>query len=598
MERLLVKSQFILTKQAFHTFIYYYKIDFFIMLKNKLFSKSKPHAFLAVLSLVLQLSSGVAFAQDSNPKDFDAIKKIIFVDLAKGSKLTDEFNQKAFESKNDRMIAQGNYLNGLINYFETRHYISNTYYTQALKTRYARENMNFTGNCYNNMGINYEILNMYPEAIKSYMHSLRFAEKIGDSTSINQSKINIGLLNLKIKRYDVSLATTKEALRYFKRIKDSVNLSLCYQNIAVLYSDLRKYDVAIEYAEKSLQISLKNKNTFQVANDYYNISNNYALNGNIEKSDYYIQFAKELIPKIGNREGLSARIYLQIGNNEKIKGNYALAEYYLLKSLDIVKSLDLSEGIRYSYEGVIDLYAKSGEYEKYGLYQDEMKEFEELEKNRQSIERVQELQTLYEFDQKSAKIEKQNQELAAKQNQILVLTIFISIVIGILIYLFVIHIRMKRYMRSLFEQKLEQTKQEEIALMIHTSSEVTPQKNLHELYNQIIAFINGRNIQAIPDLKIAEISAYLKVTENEVTKAIETFGNKDVESFLCTHYIDEICKEIIKKGKAVNVREMIAPNFENYAIFYKKFKDITGLTPEQFITYSQEKIDLEKQDNS
>lgn len=588
-----VEIHAILTKQVFNKFVYHNKIDFFIMLKNRLFSKCKPHEFLVVLFLILYLNSGCVFAQGSNPKDFDAIKKIIFVDIAKGSKLTDEFNQKALESKNDKMIAQAYYLYGLINYFETQHYISNTYYRQALKTRYAHEDINFTGNCYNNMGVNYEILNMFPEAIKSYMNSLRYAEKSGDSTSIYQTKINIGLLNLKIKRYDASLSTTQESLVYFKHMKDSANLSLCYQNIAVLYSILKKFDKAIEYANKSLQISSKTNNTFQMANDYYNISNNYAQSDNIEKSDYYIQLALQMIPKIGNREGLSSRIYLQLGNNEKIKGNYARAEAYILKSLEIVKSMDLSEGIRFSYDGLIDLYAKSGEYKKYGFYKDELDDFDELEKNRQSIERVQELQALYEFDQKTAKIEKQNQELAAKQNQIIVLTVFISIVIGILIYLFVIHIRMKRYMRSLFEQKLEQTKQEAATLIIHSSSEVSTQKNLHELYNQIIAFINNRKIQAIPDLKIAEISAHLKVTEIEVTKAIETFGNKDVESFLCAYYIDEICKEIIKKGKATNIHEIIAPNFKNYSAFFKKFKAITGLTPEQFINYSQEKIDLE-----
>ena len=559
-----------------------------------LLSKCRPPLFFFVLSLVLYLNSGCVFAQGSNPKDFDAIKKIIFVDIAKGSKLTDEFNQKALSSKDDKMIAQSYYLYGLINYFETRHYISNTYYRQALKTRYADEDINFTGNCYNNMGINYEILNMYPEAIKSYMNSLRYAEKMGDSTGIYQTKINIGLLNMKIKRYDVSLSTTQESLMYFKRMKDSTNLSLCYQNIAVLYSILKKFDKAIEYSNKSLQISSKTNNTFQIANDYYNISNNYALSDNMAKSDYYIQLALQMIPKIGNREGLSSRIYLQLGNNEKIKGNYKQAEAYILKSLEIVKSLDLSESIRFTYDGLIDLYAKSGEYKKYVFYKDELEDFDELEKNRQSIERVQELQALYEFDQKTVKIEKQRQELESKENQIIVLFIFISIVVGILIYLLVIHIRMKRYMRTLFEQKLEQTKHDAVQTVIATS-EVSPQKNLHDLYQQIVAFINERKIQAIPDLKISEISAYLKVTDNEVSKAIEVFGNKDFESFLSVYYIDEICKEMIKNGKELNVREIVAnSNFENYNVFYKKFKDVTGLTPEQFMAYSQEKIDLEK----
>lgn len=562
------------------------------MLKNGILLKCKPHAWRIVLFVVLHFFAGITFSQET--KSFDEIKAIVLKDLTKATKLTDEFNQRAIEAKDDKMLAQGYFLYGLINYFKTQHYISNTYYTQALSTKYAREDINFTGNCYNNMGINYEILNMYPEAIKSYMNSLRIAEKLGDSTSIGQSKINIGLLNLKIKRYDVSLATTKEALVYFKRIKDSANLSLCFQNIAVLYSYLKKYNVAIEYAKKSLQISLKTKNTFQIANDYYNISNNYGYNNEIEKSDYYIKFAHELIPKFGNREGLSSRIYLQLGNNAKIKGNYKLAEAYLLKSLEIVKSLDLSEGIRFSYDGLIDLFARSGEYKKYGYYKDQLDSFDELEKNRQSIERVQELQALYEFERKTAKIEKQRQELESKENQIIVLSIFISIVVGILIYLSVIHIRMKRYMRSLFEQKLEQTKHDSVQTVIATS-EVSPQKNLHDLYHQIVAFINERKIQAIPDLKIAEISAYLKVTDNEVSKAIEVFGNKDFESFLCIHYIDEICKEMIKNGKELNVREIVAnSNFENYNIFYKKFKDVTGLTPEQFMAYSQEKIDLEK----
>ncbi|TXI87844.1 MAG: tetratricopeptide repeat protein [Crocinitomicaceae bacterium] len=547
-----------------------------------------------ILLFVLVCSSSLTFSQSTNDKEFNTIKSEILIDIDHATKLTNSFNQRALEARNEKMIAQGNYLAGLINYYKTQHYISNKYYAQAIQSKYAQQDINFKGNCYNNMGINYEILNMYPEAIKSYEQSLRIAEKLGDSTSIGQSKINIGLLNSKINRFDLAYSTILEALHYFKRQQDSANLSLCYQNLTVLYSFQNNYEKAIEFAQKSLQISLKTNNTFQIANDYYNISNNYSLLNQPEKSDYYIELALQLIPEIGNREGVSSRIYLQKGNNEIGKGNFKVAENYLLKSLEIVKSLDISESIPNSYNGLIDLYAKYGDYQKYSYYRDQLELFNELEKTRKSIERVQELQALYEFDRKTAKIDKQNRELIVKQYQLLALSIFISVIIGILVYLIFIHIRMKRYMRSLFEQKLEQTKHESMHV-VNSISEITSKNELLDLYNQIITFINERKIQSIPDVKIEEISAHLKADESKISKSIELFGNKDFKSFLYTHYIDEICKKMIEKGKEVNIRELVAAsNFENYNTFYKKFKDITGLTPEQFIVYSQEKIDLER----
>lgn len=549
---------------------------------------------ITILLLTLVCSPSLLFSQSVKDKEFNAIKSEIMVDFNHAVERTNSFNQRALEEGDEKMIAQGNYLSGLINYFKTQHYISNKYYTQAIQSKYAQKDINFKGNCYNNMGINYEILNMYPEAIKSYEQSLRIAEKLGDSTSISQSKINIGLLNAKINRFDLAYSTILEALHYFKRQKDSANLSLCYQNLTVLYSFQNKYEKAIEFAQKSLLISLKTNNKFQIANDYYNISNNYSLIDEFEKSDYYLELALQLLPDIGNREGLSSRIFLQKGNNEIRKGNFKVAEDYLLKSLEIVKSLDISESIPNSYNGLIDLYAEYGDYRKYSYYRDQLELFNELEKTRKSIERVQELQALYEFDRKTAKIEKQNRELVVKQYQLLALSVFISIIIGILVYLIFIQIRMKRYMRSLFEQKLEQTKHEN-TLGVNSISEITSKNELFDLYNQIISFINERKIQSIPDLKIEDISAHLKVNESEISKSIERFGNKDFKSFLYTHYIDEICKKMIEKGKEVNVRELVAAsNFENYNLFNKKFKDITGLTPEQFIIYSQEKIDLEK----
>lgn len=537
------------------------------------------------------LASAVSFAQKSPEKLFEKIKESLPDDIETAERLTKVYHNIGLETRNEEIKAKTDYLYGLIHYYKARFYISNKYYSKALGSPYTKTDEAFAEKCWNNMGINYEIQNMFPESLAAYHKSLKIAEKLKDSISIGQSWINIGLLDAKSKKFASARSTTLKALRYFEQKKDSANLALCYQNLTLISTDEGNYQGALEYAFKGLEISMALQNYHEIVGSYYNLANNYQMTGNLQLSDHYIKKAQEVTPKIANREALLAKIYVQRGTNERLKGNFAAAEKNLKYALELVRSSGSYENDYSVYQSLADLYAKSGDFQ---AYSDIMIEFDKVNEQHtieESAARVDELQALYEFQKNTDKIEDQQRNIAAQKKQLSILIGLIVIILSILLIITIMHLRMRRYMRSLFENKVEQTKHD--SLVSETAVSEPENKQMLTLYNQIIHLMNDQKLKQ--EMTISYLSAELGASEEQISQAINLFGKKDYHTFLSTYYIDNICRKMIENGKKLPLKQIVLESpFTSVSAFNKQFKETTGLTPEQFMDYSEQKLQTER----
>lgn len=560
------------------------------------FGKNILLPYLLRFGLVLFfLASAVSYAQKSAEKLFEKIKESLPDDIETAERLTKVYHNIGLETRNDEIKAKTDYLYGLIHYYKARFYISNKYYSKALGSPYTKTDEAFAEKCWNNMGINYEIQNMFPESLAAYHKSLKIAEKLKDSISIGQSWINIGLLDAKSKKFASARSTTLKALRYFEQKKDSANLALCYQNLTLISTDEGNYQGALKYAFKGLEISLALQNYHEIVGSYYNLANNYQMTGNLQLSDHYIKKAQEVAPKIANREALLAKIYVQRGTNERLKGNFDEAEKNLKYALELVRSSGSYENDYSVYQSLADLYAKSGDFQ---AYSDIMIEFDKVNEQKtieESAARVDELQALYEFQKNTDKIEDQQRNIAAQKKQLSILIGLIVIILSILLIITVMHLRMRRYMRSLFENKVEQTKHD--SLVSETAVSEPENKQMLALYNQVIHLMNDQKLKQ--EMTISDLSKELGASEEQISQAINLFGKKDYHTFLSTYYIDNICRKMIENGKKLPLKQIILESpFTSVSAFNKQFKEITGLTPEQFMDYSEQKLQTEKRQRS
>ncbi len=520
------------------------------------------------------------------------IKALIPDKINEAETLSVQFLDEGINKGDKEIIARSNYLLGLIHYYRSAYYISNKYYLAALQSNFADQNLSFKEACLNNMGINYEIQNILPKAITAYNESLKIAKALKDSTSIYESMINLGLLNAKSKKYNLALYDINEAINYFERQKDRANMALCYENLSFISTDFSRHEESIFYSNKALALFISLKDESKIAACYYNLSVNYLLNDEIEKAEIYVRKAKAIIDKFEFKEELAIKIYIQIAEVEIEKNHFLEAESNLKSALHLCTVSGANENMTTIYASFLNLYAKSGEYDKYSKIKGKADKEETVNTQLQSYARVDELRELYQFEVINQKIKNQENDLRDKQTQ---LTISIFVILGfviILIILIVMYLRIRKYTKSLFENIVEHTTQD---TLINESIVDLQSRNkfLFSLFNQILVFIKEQ--RNIDEITIKEISEALVAEESDIAKAISLFGNKDFTQFLNHYFIDEICKKIIKKGKKISVQNLIADYpFKNERELQKLFKEITGLSVEQFIVYSEQKLVSEK----
>ncbi len=557
------------------------------------------HSFLFRLKSILFLSFiffGFNFLYAQKPTKAELksnqIKALIPDKINVAEKLSEKFLDEGITSGDKEIIARSNYLLGLIHYYRSVYYISNKYYSAALHSEFANQNLSFKEACLNNIGINYEIQNILPKAITAYNESLKIAKTLKDSTSIYESMINLGLLNAKAKKYNLALYDIDQSIKYFERQKDKSNMALCYENLSFISTDFHRYEESILYSNKALTLYISLKNEFKIAACYYNLSVNHLLNEEPEKAEIYIQKAKAIIDKFDFKEELAVKIYVQDAEIQIEKNHFTDAEANLKSALHLCQISGAKENMEFIYAAFLNLYAKSGEYEKYSKIKEKADKEETLNTQLQSYARVDELRELYQFEVINQKIKNQEKDLNEKKFE---LTISIFVILGFIIILgilLVMYLRIRKYTKSLFENIVEHTTQD---TLINESIVDLQSRNkfLFSLFNQILVFIKEQ--RNIDEITIKEISESLVAEESDIAKAISLFGNKDFTQFLNHYFIDEICKKIIKKGKNISIQNLIADYpFKNERELQKHFKEITGLSVEQFIVYSEQKLVSER----
>lgn len=520
------------------------------------------------------------------------IKTFIPGQINQAEKLTVQFLDEGIANGDKEVIARSNYLLGLIHYYRSAYYISNKYYLAALQSDFANQDLSFKEACLNNMGINYEIQNMLPKAITAYNESLKIAKKLKDSTSIYESMINLGLLNAKSKKYNLALYNVNQAIKYFERHQDKFNMALCYENLSFISTDFQRYEESILYSNKALALFISLKSEYKIAACYYNLSANHLMNNQVAKAKTYIDTAKSIIDKSDFKEELAIKIYVQMADVEIVYNTFSEAEMNLKTALYLCKLSGANENLKTIYGSFLNLYAKSGDYQKYSIIKEKAEKEETLHTQLQSYARVDELRELYQFEVINQKIKKQEIDIKEKQWQLTFLIIVILAFAVVFSILIVMYIRMRNYTKSLFENIVEHTNHE---TLINESIVDLQSRNkyLFSLYNQVLAFIKEQ--KDIDEITIQDISEVLAAEESDIAKAITLFGNKDFKTFLNHYFVDEICKKIIKKGKKISKKKLIADSpFNNERELQKHFREITGLSVEQFMVYSEQKLVSER----
>ena len=189
------------------------------------------------------------------------------------------------------------------------------------------------------LGIFYDNINSYSEAIKYYDDAWLKYEELGDKLILAKISRNIGSCYIKIYKEDKGLEYYLKSLSLFKDIDNKLGIANIYLNIGDLYYNEENYKFAIKNINDALLIYQEEKNNKGIATCYTNIGNAKADSGLHEEGLNLYEKSIAIQNNLNDQHGIAIN-YNNIGDCYIQLKQYKKAKDYLFKALIISEELN------------------------------------------------------------------------------------------------------------------------------------------------------------------------------------------------------------------------------------------------------------------
>lgn len=550
--------------------------------------------FFFIVPLSAQSEEDILFSSAKNriPDDLRGADSLVEL-------LLKRLDQEEFAS--DSFLAKANYLKGIINYYQGWNTLASNYYKRALETRHAEQNLSFAEANWNNLGVIYDKQSRLNEALNAYYASLRIAEKLGDSSSIVKTWINIALLDGKKENNERAIQITQSALNYAARHKDSMSMGLCYQNLGMFYRNKSEVNAA---ESRALAI-------FRSINAYANMASLLISMGseqidseNFRLANQYLEEALSLGIKYGMTDSQGAAYYL-LGYSHVLSGSgLELVPGYLNKSLEIIHSTGRRENLSEVWAAYAAYYAQIGDFPNYLKAFQKYKDYRAENTGEATTAEYSEMQTLYEVEQLNLEKEQLRLDSERKRTTLIILLSALIIVLIAVAGIAVLYLRLKNNMRTLYQMNLAVANSVPV-FHLDPSVTVTDRKEgeedipLTSLYNAIVRKIEQEKLFLNPGFSMDDLSAVMNKSRRYLSQAISSGGKTNFAGLVNGLRVNEARRLLASSAGSLTMNEIAEKSgFANRISFYRQFKEITGFTPTAYLEWSQNPAmqELEKEE--
>jgi signal transduction histidine kinase len=306
----------------------------------------------------------------------------------------------------------------------------------------------------------------YSKALESCLIALRDFQKQNREGNITDAYNLIGLIYSEQKKYPQAEIYLQKAYQLAKKNQDKVLYSII-NHLGILYASQKKYEQALEYYNQAIKRDRQVKDSLGLSITLNNIGEVYFSTKKYTEAHQTYREALKISELINDQEGVLyananlARLYSKTGNlleAEKLaKLSLQLAEKSKIELITKDIFLTLSE----IYEQKQDYKQSLSFYKKYTQNKDSLL-------NKENLDKIAQLQTMYEFEQKDMenkllrKEKAESQSLINLQRIILASGAFILLLLGIFsILLYNANMNKKSANQLLETQKNEISKQAE-----------------------------------------------------------------------------------------------------------------------------------------
>lgn len=382
----------------------------------------------------------------------------------------------------DLGFAQGQYGLGAIAQQQGEYHKALALDSVVLEIAETIGNHSLKANCLNSMGLCFESLGDFEQAVSAYERSKIIFEEIDDLASASMLYNNLGGILLNTGDFANGLQHFFAGLAIDEARGDELAMAETYNNIAFLHYMQQQLEESLDYLKKSLALSEKNqyplgmayafgglgaismemadmesalayllqaaeineemRNLNELSDNYGSIALIYGIQGNLLKAQQYSEKSVEIAEKIGNAGGI-VLANLNAGQLLLNHGQLTEAMRFLESGLLIARSIELQNSIKDILEVMIDVAEASGNYQQAFQLQKEFRMVTDSLRNDENTKTIARLEAQYEFDKEKKEIQAENERNLLLQEQALqrqrlfiligVILVFAFVIIGVLI---------------------------------------------------------------------------------------------------------------------------------------------------------------------
>jgi len=184
--------------------------------------------------------------------------------------------------------------------------------------------------------------------------------------------------------------------------------------------------------------------------------------------------------------------------------------------------------------------------------------------------------------------------LSKERNRILyVLLAFLLSALMAVIFIFRQHQRMRDQLRTLFRKNLEEMQQAAETSAAQRMLESEPPSNLEEAtvqarYQAILQLLERDKPWLDAGFSLQDLSTRLATNQKYISQAINMYSDTGFSGLMNRYRVNE-ARRLILEGKPDTSLNDIAlqAGFTNRVSFYRQFKEITGISPSEFVKFAR-----------
>lgn len=315
----------------------------------------------------------------------------------------------------------------------------------------------------NTIGIIYDEMGFYDEALSYYLESLDIVLKLNDRPTIITLYNNIALIYDYMKNTEKAMEYYQKASEILKVTNDEASKALILNNMAELEAQLGDTIKSIDYLKQSINISKKLSNLCDLAYSYDGIGSLYVQKNRLDSSYFYLNEAVKL-GEICRDKNLLSSAYKNMGLLYKKLRDNKNTLVFLQKALTVAKNAGLQYEINRTYIELSRFHESIGELKEALSYHKLFQQSKDSIFNSERLENVAKMTLEYDFKKERKLTELENEKVSLKmaaqleseeqKKTTILIVLFLSILlIGTLLRLYFIINKRNKELTLLNEEK-------------------------------------------------------------------------------------------------------------------------------------------------